>query len=99
MEQLNRRKADAVHRVLASHAHFYRCRAQTADRSLMNVAFSLPHAAVEQRFLAEADAAGFYGLKGHRSVGGVRISLYNPVTEAAVAELTAFMSDFARRHG
>lgn len=99
MEQINRRKADAVYRVLATHAHFYRCRAQPADRSLMNAAFSLPHAAIEQRFIAEADAAGFYGLKGHRSVGGVRVSLYNPVTEASVAELTTFMTDFARRHG
>ncbi|MES2697352.1 MAG: 3-phosphoserine/phosphohydroxythreonine transaminase [Verrucomicrobiota bacterium] len=99
MERINRSKADALYRSLAVYPDFYHCRAQQADRSLMNVAFSLPTTALEQRFVAESEAAGFYGLKGHRSVGGVRVSLYNPVTEASVSALTAFMSAFAQRHG
>lgn len=98
MEQINRRKADALYGVLGAYPDFYRCRAHPADRSWMNVAFNLPTAALEQRFLAEVEAAGFYGLKGHRTVGGLRASLYNPVTEASVAALTTFMSSFARHH-
>lgn len=98
MEAINRRKAGRLYQQIAAFPEFYRCRARAADRSLMNVAFTLPAADVEQQFLDEALAAGFYGLKGHRSVGGVRASLYNPVTEASVDALCGFMNDFARRH-
>lgn len=99
MEQINRRKADRLYRTLAAAPEFYRCRARRADRSLMNVAFQLPTAALEEKFLADSLDAGFYGLAGHRSIGGLRASLYNPVTEASVAALTDFMADFAQRHG
>lgn len=98
MEQINRRKADRIYRTLAKAPDFYRCRARSADRSLMNIAFNLPTTTLEQAFLDAADDAGFYGLKGHHSVGGLRASLYNPVTEAAAAELSDFMSDFVDRH-
>lgn len=99
MEQINRRKAALLYGTLATHPEFYRCRARLADRSLMNVAFTLPTAALEQQFVTEVEDAGFYGLGGHRSIGGLRASLYNPVTEASVTALTEFMSDFAQRHG
>lgn len=99
MEAINRRKAGTLYDVIAAHPAFYRCRAHPDDRSLMNVAFTLPAPELEARFVREALAAGFYGLKGHRSVGGLRASLYNPVTEASVTALGAFMADFAQRHG
>jgi phosphoserine aminotransferase len=65
----------------------------------MNVTFRLPSESLEELFLAEAPRQGFVGLKGHRSVGGCRASLYNAVSLEAVQALAAFMSDFARRHG
>jgi phosphoserine aminotransferase len=65
----------------------------------MNVTFRLPSESLEELFLAEASRQGFVGLRGHRSVGGCRTSLYNAVSLEAVQALAAFMSDFARRHG
>jgi phosphoserine aminotransferase len=64
----------------------------------MNVAFRLPTPDLEKRFLAEAEAQGFAGLKGHRSVGGIRASLYNAVPKESVQALVDFMSAFARRN-
>lgn len=97
MGRINRRKAETIYRVLDASAGFYRGRAAPADRSQMNVAFNLATPELERAFLAEAQAAGFSGLGGHRSVGGLRISLYNAVTQEAVDKLAAFMEDFRRR--
>ena len=65
----------------------------------MNVAFRLPDEATEARFLREAAEAGFAGLEGHRSIGGLRISLYNAVTLQAAATLAAWLGEFQRRRG
>ena len=64
---------------------------------MMNVVFNLPTRALEDRFLETAAHAGFSGLSGHRTIGGVRASLYNAVTMDAVEALCNFMSDFQRR--
>lgn len=97
MAEINRGKAELLYSVLDGSDGFYRGRAAAQDRSLMNVAFNLPDIATEQRFLAEAQAAGFSGLAGHRSVGGIRASLYNGLTLAAVEELAGFMETFRRK--
>lgn len=68
------------------------------NRSLMNVPFTLNDSALDDAFLVEADAKGLLNLKGHRSVGGMRASIYNAVTQEAVDALIDFMSDFARRN-
>lgn len=78
---------------------FYRGTAERDSRSLMNVCFRLPNPDLEALFLREAAAEGFEGLAGHRSVGGIRASLYNALPMDSVAALIDFMRDFARRHG
>jgi len=65
----------------------------------MNVTFRLPSEDLEKAFVKEATAAGLDGLKGHRSVGGLRASLYNALPEAAVEALVGFMADFRRKNG
>ena len=65
----------------------------------MNVPFTLADAGLDKQFLAESESAGLLNLKGHRSVGGMRASLYNAVTEPAVDALIAFMLDFEQRNG
>jgi phosphoserine aminotransferase len=65
----------------------------------MNVVFRLPSEALEEKFVSEAKKQRMIGLKGHRSVGGIRVSLYNAVTPEWVKTLTAFMSDFAKQNG
>ena len=97
MGAINRSKAELMYSVLDASEGFYAGRAATADRSQMNVAFNLATVEMEQQFLAEAQAAGFSGLGGHRSIGGLRASIYNAVTLAAVEQLAGFMQDFQRR--
>jgi phosphoserine aminotransferase len=97
MEAINRSKAELLYRVVDASDGFYRGHAAAADRSLMNVAFKLASPELERRFLAESQAAGFSGLAGHRSLGGLRASLYNALTLAAVEKLAGFMTDFQRR--
>ena len=65
----------------------------------MNIPFTLRDAKLDDRFLQEAEAAGLQQLKGHRSVGGMRASLYNAMPQAGVEALVAFMRDFERRNG
>ena len=65
----------------------------------MNVPFTLVDDALDERFLEEAEVASLLNLKGHRSVGGMRASLYNAVEESSVAALCEFMQDFERRYG
>jgi len=98
METVNRRKSDLLYQVLDG-SGFYRGTADADSRSRMNVTFRLGSESLEQAFLAEAQAQGFGGLKGHRSVGGCRASLYNAVTLESVAALVDFMGDFERRKG
>ena len=94
----NRRKAGLLYDAL-DRSGFYRGAAQPASRSLMNVTFRLPSGALEARFVERAAAAGLAGLKGHRSVGGIRASIYNAFPEAGVTALVDFMAEFERVHG
>lgn len=99
IERINARKASALYGALERHADLFEIHAEPAARSLMNVAFRLRDPALHEQFLAESRAAGFSGLEGHRSIGGLRASLYNAVGEPAVAQLTGLLDDFAVRHG
>ena len=65
----------------------------------MNVTFRLPSEDLEKQFVKESTAAGFDGLKGHRSVGGLRASIYNAFPEQGVKDLVAFMKEFEKKHG
>jgi phosphoserine aminotransferase len=78
---------------------FYRGTANKADRSLMNVTFRLGSEELENKFVKESTAAGFDGLKGHRSVGGMRASIYNAFPEAGIDALVSFMQEFERKNG
>lgn len=98
MEALNRRKAGKLYAAIDD-SGFYANPVELASRSLMNVPFTLADAALDNTFLAESEAAGLLNLKGHRSVGGMRASIYNAVGEDAVDALIAFMQDFEQRHG
>tara|TARA_R110002110_G_scaffold415561_2_gene650831 strand:- start:30454 stop:31533 length:1080 start_codon:yes stop_codon:yes gene_type:complete len=95
---VNRRKAEKLYAAIDGSA-FYANPVEFESRSLMNVPFTLADAALDKQFLVEAEAAGLLNLKGHRSVGGMRASLYNAVSEAAVDALIAFMRDFEQRNG
>ncbi len=98
MEQINRRKAEKLYSYIDS-SGFYSNPVEPQSRSLMNVPFVLADASLDKRFLEEANAAGLFNLAGHRSVGGMRASIYNAVTEEAVDALIDFMKDFAARNG
>jgi len=95
---VNERKAGALYAEI-DRSGFFRGPAQKADRSLMNVTFRLPSEELEKRFAKEASAAGLDGLKGHRSVGGMRASIYNAFPEAGIEALVQFMQEFERRNG
>ena len=96
--RLNRRKAGALYAEV-DRTGFYRGTAEKESRSLMNVTFRLPNEQLEKLFEKESTAAGLDGLKGHRSVGGMRASIYNAFPEDGVAALVEFMREFERKHG
>jgi phosphoserine aminotransferase len=98
-EAINTAKAARLYAAIDASGGFYRGRAALPDRSFMNVVFKLPSPELEKRFTIEAEAAGFYGLDGHRSLGGIRASTYNAVTLESVEALIHFMRDFQRRAG
>jgi phosphoserine aminotransferase len=98
LAKVNERKAARLYAEI-DRGGFYRGTAQKESRSLMNVTFRLPSEELEKQFVKEAEEAGFDGLKGHRSVGGIRASIYNAFPEDDVAALTAFMREFERRTG
>jgi phosphoserine aminotransferase len=97
MAERNRRKAALLYDVIDASPEFYRGHSQPASRSLMNVTFRLPTEDLERRFLAEASEQGLRELRGHRSVGGVRASIYNAMPLEGVERLAAFMRAFAAR--
>ncbi|MGB8692767.1 MAG: 3-phosphoserine/phosphohydroxythreonine transaminase [Steroidobacteraceae bacterium] len=98
MEVHNRRKAAVLYDYLDS-TSFYANRVAPADRSLMNVPFKLHDEALDAEFLKGAQALNMVQLKGHRSVGGMRASIYNAMPLAGVVALVDYLRDFARRHG
>lgn len=96
--EINKRKAAKLYAEI-DRTGFYRGTANTADRSLMNVTFRLSSEELENKFVKESTAAGFDGLKGHRSVGGMRASIYNAFPEAGIDALVSFMQEFERKNG
>jgi phosphoserine aminotransferase len=99
MAALNRAKADLIYTALDARPDFFRVHALRPHRSTMNVAFRLPDPATEAQLLQAAAAAGISGLEGHRSIGGLRISLYNAVTLQAASSLAVWLTEFQRRYG
>jgi phosphoserine aminotransferase len=98
MAERNRAKAQLLYRAI-DESGFYRNPVAVSCRSWMNVPFTLSEPRLDESFLAGAQAAGLANLAGHRSVGGMRASLYNAMPLAGVEALVAFMREFARRHG
>ncbi|MGD8766036.1 MAG: aminotransferase class V-fold PLP-dependent enzyme, partial [Desulfobacteraceae bacterium] len=98
MEALNRKKAQRLYSFIDS-GEFYQATAEPDSRSLMNVTFRLPDEGLEKRFVQEAMNNDLGGLKGHRSVGGCRASIYNATSLQAVEALVDFMADFEKQNG
>lgn len=97
MERINRHKAELLYAAIDGSEGFYRNPVRAADRSRMNVPFTLARPGLDADFLAEAEAAGLASLKGHKSVGGMRASIYNAMPTDGVRALVAFMDDFRKR--
>jgi len=98
IDKRNRRKAAILYDLIDA-SDFYRGHAEKDSRSLMNVTFRLPSEALEKHFLEQAAEQGFLGLKGHRSVGGCRASIYNAFPLEGVEILASFMKEFQRKAG
>ena len=98
MEVLNRRKAEKLYAAIDG-SDFYANPVELDSRSLMNIPFTLADADLDKAFLQQAEAAGLLNLKGHRSVGGMRASIYNAVSEDAVDALIGFMRAFEASNG
>jgi phosphoserine aminotransferase len=96
MEEVNRRKAARLYGVVDGNPRFFRSPVEKESRSVMNVVFRLPSPELEEQFLSEAKKRGMVGLKGHRSVGGIRVSTYNAVSYEWVDALAGFMEEFQR---
>jgi phosphoserine aminotransferase len=102
LDEINRRneeKAGLIYQVIDESAGFYRGHAQPDSRSRMNVPFRLSSTDLEKQFLTEAKRESLIGLKGHRSVGGLRASLYNALPLESVKVLVGFMQEFQRKNG
>ncbi len=93
MEKRNIAKAALLYDCIDS-TDYYRGHAEVGSRSLMNISFNLPNADLEAKFIAEAAEIGLMGLKGHRSIGGCRASIYNAFPTTGVEKLVAFMKEF-----
>ena len=98
MAEINQRKANALYGAI-DRSDFYANPVDPDSRSWMNVPFTLADAALDGTFLSEAGEAGLKTLKGHRSVGGMRASIYNALPEQGVAALIEFMAEFERKYG
>lgn len=99
LEKWNREKGEVLYGALDRMSDFYRSPVEKESRSFMNVVFRLPDETLEERFVAEAKQNGMVGLKGHRSTGGIRASIYNAVTVEHVKTLVSFMEQFAKKNG
>lgn len=95
--ELNRKKAEMLYKAIDS-GDYYRGHAEIGSRSLMNISFNLPTPELEAKFIAEATAVGLNGLKGHRSIGGCRASIYNAFPIEGVEKLVGFMQVFAKNN-
>lgn len=99
IQKVNRRKADAVYAAIDESGGFYRGHAAPEARSVMNIPFRLPSEELEETFVKEAKKHDLIGLKGHRSVGGIRASIYNAMSVEGAETLVQFMKDFQRKNG
>ncbi|SFT00545.1 3-phosphoserine/phosphohydroxythreonine transaminase [Paenibacillus sp. BC26] len=99
MEQFNRDKTKLIYDTIDNSGGFYRGFADVNSRSLMNITFRLGSEELEKQFVKESEQQGFVGLKGHRSVGGLRASTYNAVPLESCKALADFMGDFQKRNG
>ncbi len=99
MRKKNEEKAKILYDAIDASDGFYRGHADKSARSLMNVTYRLPSEELEKQFTSEATAQNLDGLKGHRSVGGIRASIYNAFPKEGVEALVEFMKDFAQRNG
>ncbi len=98
MEEINRKKADILYSFMDS-GDFYKGTAAMGSRSIMNITFRLPNEELEKTFIQQAVENGFGGMKGHRSVGGCRTSVYNATSVEAVESLVDFMKAFEKKNG
>jgi phosphoserine aminotransferase len=96
IERINKEKASLIYEVI-DNSDIYHGTTDVKSRSLMNVTFRLPDKKIEERFLGEATQNGLIGLKGHKSVGGCRASLYNAITIDSVTKLATFMREFEKK--
>ncbi|WP_141592034.1 3-phosphoserine/phosphohydroxythreonine transaminase [Myxococcus sp. AB056] len=99
LEQWNREKAALLYGAVDRHPEFYRAPVERESRSVMNAVFQLPTEALEAAFVADAKQQGMVGLKGHRTAGGIRVSMYNAVSVENVRTLAAFMDHFVKTRG
>jgi len=99
IEPYNERKAKYVYDAIEASGGFYNCPVAAENRSLMNIVFTLPSEDATEKFLAEAKDNNMTTLKGHRSVGGIRCSMYNAFPEEGAQAFASFMADFASRNG
>jgi len=99
IHKTNQAKADLLYKAIDESGGFYRGHAQPNARSLMNVPFRLPSEELEDLFAKESKKNNLIGLKGHRSVGGMRASIYNAVTLEATQALVNFMGEFQKKNG
>jgi phosphoserine aminotransferase len=98
MEKRNRAKAGYIYDMIDENPNFFRCPVEVQSRSMMNPVFRLPTEDLEKRLIAEAAEAGMVGIKGHRSVGGVRTSIYNAMEPADVQQFVDFAKTFAKNN-
>jgi phosphoserine aminotransferase len=98
IQKINERKAAVLYQTIDA-SDFWRSPVQKEDRSMMNVVWRLPSEALEEEFVAKAKKEGLVGLKGHRSVGGIRASIYNAITLEWVNALVSFMKEFEKKKG
>jgi phosphoserine aminotransferase len=99
IEKVNRAKQELVYGLMDSSSDYFKGTVAKDSRSWMNVTMRLPSEDLEKKLIADAKAAGFGGLKGHRSVGGVRVSMYNAMPLEGVEKLVQFMEDFKKANG
>ena len=99
IEKINRQKANAIYTAIDESGGFYRGHALPEARSIMNIPFRLPSEELEDTFAKEAKKNDLIGLKGHRSVGGMRASIYNAMTVEGAQELVKFMKEFQKKNG
>ncbi len=98
-EKHNRRKAGLIYGLVDANPDFFRTQVHKDSRSLMNPVFRLRSPELDAKMVAEAKEAGFVGIKGHKLVGGIRVSIYNAITEAQVEQFVEWANGFAKRNG